>query len=335
MRGRECYPTHATERSSRKTQLGEGGEIVYGLNTGFGVSANTRTKAIERLQRNLTRGLHYGMLAHPAGLENKTCHEDATDLTSILGRALPLDDPVVATCMPEAWARASMLIRLRSLVSGASEVRPSTVNALIQLLEHDITPRIPIRGSISASGDLNPLSYIAGVMQGKPTVSAWTSGRSAGHQRIVCANVALAEANITPIKLEAKEGLAIVNSIAISAGVAALAMHEAHCQAALSQVLTAMSVEALGGTDESCHPFFAKVRPHPGQEESARYIYAYLAGSKLVHRSDGSEEASLRQDRYSIRTVSPVLEDLLLAHQQVIIEADSVTDNPLVLVDGE
>lgn len=277
------------------------------------------------------------MLAQPPSHEKQNSHEDTPDLTSILGRSLPLDDPVAATCMPETWVRASMLIRLGSLLSGASGVQLSTINALMQLLEHDITPRIPIRGSISASGDLSPLSYVAGVMQGKPTLSVWTGSRSTGHRRIERANVALAEANITPIKLGAKEGLAIVNGTAISAAVAALALHEVHCQATLSQVLTAMSVEALCGTDESFHPFFAKVRPHPGQEESARNIYAYLAGSKLVHRSDGSEEASLRQDRYSIRTASqwigPVLEDLLLAHQQVTIEANSVTDNPLVLVD--
>ena len=81
-------------------------------------------------------------------------------------------------------------------------------------------------------------------------------------------------------------------------------MYEAHSQAILSQLLTAMIVEALRGTDESFDPFFARVCPHPGQEKSARNIYAFLAGSKLVHRSDGSEEASLRQDRYSIRTAS-------------------------------
>lgn len=274
------------------------------------------------------------MLAQPEGQWHKIRADDVDDITSVVATSLPLDDPIAATCMPESWARASMLIRLNSLSSGASGVQLSTVDALIKLLEHDITPRIPIRGSISASGDLSPLSYIGGLMQGKPTLTAWAGDRLTGKRRIVRADVALAEANITPIKLGAKEGLAIVNGTAISGGVAALAMHEAHCLAVLSQILTAMSVEALLGTDESFDPFFAKVRPHPGQEESARNIYAFLAESKLVHRSDGSEEASLRQDRYSIRTASqwvgPVLEDLLLAHQQVIIEANSVTDNPLV-----
>lgn len=309
------------------------------MNTGFGGSANTRTKAVEELQRLLLRGLHYGMLAQPADSEHRKNDEASRNPNGIFASSLPLDDPVAATCMPESWVRASMLVRLNSLVTGASGVQESTVRNLMQLIEHDITPRIPIRGSISASGDLSPLSYIGGVMQGKPNLTAWVGKRSTGERRVTRADVALAQANIAPVKLVAKEGLAIVNGTAVSAGVAALAIHEAHCQAVLSQVLTAMSVEALCGTDESFHPFFARVRPHPGQEESARNIYSFLAESQLVHRSDGLEEASLRQDRYSIRTASqwigPVLEDLLLAHQQVIIEVNSVTDNPLVFVNGD
>lgn len=274
------------------------------------------------------------MLAQPSRPIYKQCPDENPPSNPILSAALPLDDPVAATCMPESWVRASMLVRLNSLASGASGVRVSTVNTLKQLLQHDVIPRVPTRGSISASGDLSPLSYTSGVMRGKPTLTAWAGSRAMGQRQVIRADIALAEANINPVRLGAKEGLAIVNGTAISAGVAALAMHEAHCQAVLSQILTAMSVEALCGTDESFDAFFAKVRPHPGQKESGRNIHAFLTRSKLVHRSDGSAEASLRQDRYSIRTASqwigPVLEDLLLAHQQVIIEVSSVTDNPLV-----
>lgn len=276
------------------------------------------------------------MLAQPAcgHCSSQDDSNGSQDEASIFASSLPLNEPLAATCMPESWARAAMVIRLNSLSSGASGVQISTIQNLLQLLEHDITPRIPIRGSISASGDLSPLSYIGGVMQGKPGLTVWAGNRRTGKRRIVKANLALAEANISPVKLSAKEGLAIVNGTAISTGVAALAIHEAHSLAILSQLLTAMSVEALAGTDESFDPFFAEVRPHPGQEEAARNIYAFLAGSQLVHKNDGQEEASLRQDRYSIRTASqwigPVLEDLLLAHQQVSIEINSVTDNPLV-----
>jgi phenylalanine ammonia-lyase len=244
------------------------------------------------------------MLGQPVDLRHERSVKDIPDIISAFAGSLPLDGPVAATCMPESWVRASMVVRLNSLASGASGVQTSTANVPMQLLAHDITPRIPIRGSISASGDLSPLSYVSGVMQGKPTLTVTAGSGLTGDRRIVRVDVALAEANITPVKLGAKEGLAIVNGTAISAGVAALAMREAHRQAALSQVLTAMSVEALCGTKESFDPFFARVRPHPGQDESARNIYAFLAESKLVHRSDGSEQASLRQDQYSIRTAS-------------------------------
>lgn len=305
---------------------------ILGVNTGFGGSANTRTQGIEMLQRGLLRGLHYGVLVQPDSLARV---DASTDTASRFARtALPLDDPIASTSMPESWVRASMLIRLNSLASGASGVKSSTIESLAQLLEKDIIPRIPLRGSISASGDLSPLSYLGGLMQGKPSITAWTGSRSTGNRRIQRADHALAESSIAPIKLGAKEGLAIVNGTSLSAGVAALAMQEAHCQAALSQVLTAMTVEALRGTDESFDPFFAQVRPHPGQVESARNIYAFLKDSGLVYRNDGSEALSLRQDRYSIRTASqwigPVLEDLVLAHRQVTTEINSVTDNPVV-----
>ena len=304
------------------------------MNTGFGGSANTRTRAVEELQRILTRFLNYGMLVGPEDRFHGKSHLGTKENMNIFSRALPLDDPIAATCMPESWVRGAMLVRLNSLASGASGVEISTIEALRQLIEHDITPRIPIRGSISASGDLSPLSYVAGVMQGKPTLTAWAGSRENGQRGIVRADVALAEAELLPIKLGAKEGLALVNGTAFSTAVAALAMHEAHCQAALAQVLVAMTVEGLCGTDESFDPFFANVRPHPGQQDSAQNVHAFLDGSKLICQNDGSEEASLRQDRYSIRTASqwigPVLEDLLLAHQQVVTESNSVTDNPLV-----
>ena len=245
--------------------------------------------------------------------------------------SLPLDHPIASTCMPESWVRASILIRLNSLASGTSGVKIDTIQSLVQLLENDIIPIIPLRGSISASGDLSPLSYIAGTMQGKPSLTVWTGDKV--ERQVARADVALARASIKPIQFGPKEGLAIVNGTAASAAAGALAVHEACFQAMLSQILTAMAVEALCGTDESFDPFFAEVRPHPGQEETAQNIYAFLKDSQLVYRNDGSED-SLRQDRYSIRTtpqwIGPALEDLLLAYQQITTELNSVTDNPLI-----
>lgn len=308
------------------------------MNTGFGGSADTRPEAIAELQRELFRGLHYGILATHALPRNDHVHDDLAGL--LAARALAVNHPDAATCMPETWVRASMLVRLNSLAGGASGVRLSVVETLADLVNKDIVPTVPLRGSISASGDLSPLSYIGGVMQGKPSLTVWTGERlSNGSRRIVQARTALLEAKVQPVILGPKEGLALVNGTAVSAGVAALALHEAHCHVALAQVLTAMTVEALRGTDESFDPFLAKVRPHPGQIESAQNVFAFLADSKLVRRFDGSEEFSLRQDRYSIRTASqwvgPILEDMALAHEQIATELNSVTDNPLIDTDRD
>ncbi|GAW25908.1 putative phenylalanine ammonia-lyase [Rosellinia necatrix] len=191
---------------------------------------------------------------------------------------------------------------------------------------------IPLRGSISASGDLSPLSYICGAIQGKPTIRVLSRTSNA-----VYADTALAETGLEPVKIEAKEGLAVTNGTAVSTAVAVLGLHDTHSLAILAQILTAMSVEALNGTTESFHAFFSQTRPHPGQTECARNILSFLTGSKLTKVNNGAN-GILRQDRYSIRTVpqwiGPILEDLVLAHQQISIECNSVTDNPLAF-EGE
>ncbi|KAI9878487.1 MAG: hypothetical protein M1830_000773, partial [Pleopsidium flavum] len=306
--------------------------IKQGVNTGFGGSADTRTKEIEKLQATLVRELHSGILVNPT--VGQSSSDEATLHSSGKGALLD-DDSHSNTCMPEAWARASILVRINSLASGHSGVRPILINNMVVLLRKDIIPRIPLRGSISASGDLMPLSYIGGTLEGKRGVTVWTGNRM--NRRIVTADVALAESSLDPIKLGPKEGLAIINGTAVSTGVAALAIFDANNIAILSQVLTAMSVEALRGTDESFDPFFAAVRPHSGQIEAARNIRSFLTGSKLVQHNHGSEPGTLRQDRYSIRTapqwLGPILEDLQLAFRQITIECNSVTDNPLIDID--
>ncbi|PVH94792.1 phenylalanine ammonia-lyase [Periconia macrospinosa] len=311
------------------------GEIIYGVNTGFGGSADTRTRKIENLQREIIRGLNYGILegnlySTPSALidRNPGPMQRFTD-------TLPIDNQS-GNHMPESWVRGMALIRLNSLVTGASGVRLSTVETLFKLLQENIMPLVPLRGSISASGDLSPLSYIGSTIQGKPNIMVMAGEKTSRH--VSRADVALAAKSIPRIHLGPKEGLAIVNGTAASTSVGALAMHEAMCQATLSQILTAMSVEALLGTNESFDPFFSHVRPHPGQTDTANTIYRLLRGSSLMQRGDGSEKSSLRQDRYSIRTApqwtGPILEDFTLAHDQVVTELNSVTDNPLIDITG-
>ena len=267
---------------------------------------------------------------HDTGLSDQG--DLLAELASAFQRGLPSDEQ--PTTMPDVWVRASVLVRVNSLSSASSGVRAILVTTMMDLLKHDILPRIPLRGSISASGDLSPLSYIAGTLLGKRTLTVSVGPKATGERRFMTAEKALADASISPIRLGPKEGLAIVNGTAVSTAVGALALHDAHALAVLSQVLTAMSVEALCGTRESFDPFFARVRPHPGQRDASHNIDRFLAGSQLIQNPDGTEEGSLRQDRYSIRTASqwigPVLEDLILAHQQVTIECNSITDNPLI-----
>ena len=343
------------------------GEIIYGVNTGFGGSADARSNDVERVQQSLISHLTCGIVAdgkqelalqsnvHSSqgnGQSNGHSNGSNGEAYPVNGKsngvdghqqqqrvsALPLSDPLVATCMPESWARASMLIRLNSLAGGASGIRVDIAESLLNLLNKDVVPRIPVRGSISASGDLSALAWIGALMQGKTSATAFCGPRDVeGARQVARADVALSAAGIAPISLHAKEGLAIVNGTAVSAGVAALAAHESLHLVALSQVLTAMSVEALRGSDESFEPFIARVRPHPGQADSAENIKAFLAGSQLLNRHDSRNGATLRQDRYSLRTASqwigPVLEDFGLAHDQLTIELNSVTDNPLVDVE--
>lgn len=313
-----------------------------GVNTGFGGSADTRTTGVEALQATIIRELETGILTDAsASIESlnpsdtRTTRQNGDSGSSLPSRGLlPLDDENWAPPMPESWARAAMLVRINSLAAGHSGVRPVLVTRMFDLLRNNIVPRIPLRGSISASGDLMPLSYIGGLLQGKPSITAWSGDRRAGKRRVVTADVALAEHSLEAIRLGPKEGLAIINGTAVSTGVAALVMHDANNLAVLSQVLTAMSVEALCGNSESFDPFFAAVRPHAGQMEAAQNINYFLFKSRLTDTNRALEEGSLRQDRYSIRTASqwvgPVLEDLILAYKQITIECNSVTDNPLV-----
>ncbi|KAF5877979.1 putative phenylalanine ammonia-lyase protein [Botrytis fragariae] len=306
----------------------QNGESIYGVNTGFGGSADVRPKNVSEVSASLFRMLHYGVISSPLDslhVEELATNDSVSDIESkestaakLARLAIPLSDPVCSTTMPESWVRGAMAIRANTLAKGASAIRPVIVQSLFDLLNKEIIPAVPLRGSISASGDLSPLSYIGGALEGKPAIQVYV--------------------DFDRKLFQPKEGLSLVNGTAVTAAVASLAMHEAVMQALLSQILTAMSVEALSGTDESFNPFFAEVRPHRGQTVSAKNIYSFLAGSKLTKGND-TQEFHLRQDRYSIRTASqwigPSLEDLLLSYEQVSIELNSTTDNPLVSDDGK
>ncbi|KAH0537196.1 hypothetical protein FGG08_005974 [Glutinoglossum americanum] len=298
---------------------------IYGINTGFGGSADTRTQSLRALQTALIQ-MQISAVLPP----NKT--QAPGEVTAIYGRALPNNDVMAALSMPEAWVRGAMLVRSNSLIRGHSAVRLFIIENIVKLLQNDCVPLVPLRGSISASGDLCPLSYIAGALEGNPDVRVWTGDRKS--RRLAPANEVLTQLGMQPVSFGPKEGLGVLNGTAVSAAVAALALHEANHLAVLTQVLTAIGVEALSGTTASFDPFIAKVRPHPGQTEVALNISSFLEGSKLARADDTRSDGQLRQDRYALRTSSqwlgPYLEDLLLAHSQLSHELNSTTDNPLI-----
>lgn len=300
------------------------GRSLYGITTGFGGSADLRTLKVMDLQRALIQHQHSGIL--PVDKKSGSIH-----LT--LGKAPGVN------FMPEEWVRGTMLVRCKSLLAAHSAVRFEIIELIISLLNNDMIPLVPLRGSISASGDLQPLSYIAGVLEGNPDCYVWTNDGNLG-RILIPADVALEHLVQKSITFGPKEALAVLNGTAVSTAVAALAMQESHTLAIFSQVLTAMGVEALHGSTGSFSAFFDRVRPHRGQREAAANIRLFLTDSQLAHPEQEDEEnrIGLKQDRYALRTspqwIGPQLEDLALAHEQITVECNSTTDNPLIDIEG-
>ncbi|KAI1812316.1 phenylalanine ammonia-lyase [Poronia punctata] len=243
-----------------------------------------------------------------------------------------------SNCFPTSWVRSTILTRCNTNIRGHSAMTPGVVDALFRLVNHDIIPLIPIRGSISASGDLMPLSYVSGAIQGNPDIYVRVGGGKTT-PKITTAYQALKEASIEPIILGPKDGLSLINGTAASAAVACLALNEANQLALISQMLTCLTSEALYANNEWAHPFIHAVRPHPGQIEAAQNIRVYLRGSKLSYGLENTKDhfkAGLVQERYALRTspqwLAPHLEDLLGSEQQLVTELNSTTDNPIVNV---
>ncbi|PBP28946.1 phenylalanine ammonia-lyase [Diplocarpon rosae] len=304
------------------------GLSVYGVNTGFGGSADTSTTAADTLQVALLQ-MQLCAVLPVAEKEADRSDEGVFPYQTSFSDG----DDVAKLAMPQSWVRGAMLVRCNSLLRGHSAVRLDVIKKLLGLLEHDLVPLVPLRGSISASGDLCPLSYIAGALEGNPDVRVWTGASRS--RKLLPANEALASVGIAPVRFGPKEILGLLNGTAFSASVASIAHHQADLLSILAQILTAMGVEALLGTVESFDPFIAAVRPHAGQHEVAKNIRAFLKDSKLARAGDHSgTPAGLRQDRYALRTssqwIGPVLEDMSLARRQVEIELNSTTDNPLI-----
>jgi histidine ammonia-lyase len=218
---------------------------------------------------------------------------------------------------------AVLLARLTSLAQGYSAVRFELLEALAGLINHQLLPRIPAEGSVGASGDLTPLSYIAAALCGEREVS--------DGPRLRPAREALAEAGLPVLVLAPKEGLALMNGTAVMTGLACLAWHQAEYLTRLASRLTALAVAALQGNRSHFHPRLFQLKPHAGQMQAAAWIHADLGGDPAA------AEAPRLQDRYSIRCaphVIGVLGDALpWMRRDLENELNSANDNPLF--DGE
>ncbi|EEP79373.1 phenylalanine ammonia-lyase [Uncinocarpus reesii 1704] len=304
------------------------GEPIYGVNTGFGGSADARTGRVVQLQKALMQLLQSGILV-PGDYEVGS--DDSRFSSALQSHAMPSD-----------WVMGTMLIRCNSVARGYSAVSIPAIEAILRLIQHHIVPVVPLRGTISASGDLMPLAYIVGAIEGNPGVHV-----RMGNQ-VCTADRMLAMINAPPITLGPKEGLGLVNGTAAAAALASLVMYETHHLALLAQLVTALAVEALRGSRDSFNPFIAQTRPHDGQVEAAANILSLLDGSRLAQGRTPTENdqspaqptkqsqhrQGLVQDRYALRTASqwigPQLEDLMLADRQIAVELNSTSDNPLV-----
>ncbi|KAI0482594.1 phenylalanine ammonia-lyase [Xylariaceae sp. FL0804] len=302
--------------------------LQLGVNTGFGGSADVRTTDLAGLQVALMQHTQSGVLVRSDVSDGPADDDDQEEL----GRH----------AMPRAWVKASMTVRANANIRGHSAMRLCVAEAIAELVRRDCTPIVPLRGSISASGDLTPLSYIAGAVMGNPDVSVQVGGgRGGGARRVVMsARRALARLGLPPVTLGPKEGLSLINGTAPSAAAASLAVYDAGNLAVLCQLLTALAAEGLAANVEWAHPFIADIRPHPGQIEAACNIRSFLRGSRLVTglgpRAKDRFRVGIAQERYALRSapqwLSPVLEDLLAALGQVETELNSTSDNPVVNV---
>jgi phenylalanine ammonia-lyase len=226
-----------------------------------------------------------------------------------------------------------MLLRANSLMKGVSGVRLELVERFVAFLNAGATPHVHQRGSIGASGDLSPLSYIAGAIVGlDPSFLVDVRGET------LDSHAALARLGLAPLVLEPKEGLALNNGTAASTAVAANAVDRALDLCALALGVHALYVQALTGTSQSFEPFIHALKAHRGQVWTAGRMAALLDGSALVRSEAGGDRGHRRgtliQDRYSLRCLpqylGPIVDGLVEAAGQIAVEANSANDNPLI-----
>ncbi|MCK6622647.1 MAG: histidine ammonia-lyase [Calditrichaceae bacterium] len=294
---------HAS-RAWVETVQKSGEPVVYGVNTGFGSKASVSIpkEKLRELQRNL-------IMSHAAGA----------------GDPLPIDA-----------VRAAMLLRANTLARGHSGVRAEVVDTLLAMLNKGVTPWIPAQGSLGASGDLAPLSHLALVLSRGPeedpeelSGQAYRLDSETGQWELTGGKTAMERAGIPRLILEAKEGLALNNGTPVSTALLALACYDARQLVKTADVAMAMTLEALEGFSAAFSPEIQRLRPHPGQVETAENIRRLTENSRLLDR-----RPERVQDAYSLRCHPQVLagvrDTLRFIENTLAVEMNAVTDNPLI-----
>lgn len=270
------------------------GRVVYGVNTGFGNFSDVV------IPPGRLKDLQLNLVrSHAAG---------------------------VGPSLGEAETRGLMLLRANVLAKGFSGVRPQTLDLLLAMLNRGVHPVVPAQGSVGASGDLAPLAHLAVALVGE--------GRSVFEGRELGSADALRAAGLQPVSLEAKEGLALINGTQLMTAVAGLALAEAWRLARSADVIGALTLDALKGTDVAFDPRIHAARPHPGQTASANNLRRLLAQSPL---RDSHRDCGKVQDAYSLRCMPQVhgaaRDALGFIGRTVGIEMNSGTDNPMVFAE--
>ncbi len=277
----------------------------YGVSTGFGALAKVQIPVERRqqLQRSLIR-------SHAAGTGPEVERE---------------------------VVRALMLLRLQTLATGRTGVRPVVVETYAAIVNAGITPVVHEYGSLGCSGDLSPLAHCALTLMGEGNVRVGTAADEDPYAPTIPAAQALAAAGIEPLVLAEKEGLALINGTDGMLGMLCLALHDLDGLFAIADVAAAASIEGLTGTDAVFQPELHALRPHPGQASSAANMAAVLADSHLVQRPKEGEFSRV-QDAYSLRCAPQVhgaaRDTAAHADRVAAVELASAVDNPVVLPDG-